>query len=95
MPDIWSGDLDFRLSYSWTDEYYNDALNTEIIKQESYGLVDANARWSSADGKWEVSLFGRNLFEEDYFDFALDNALTTQTWGGMPRTFGVRAQYAY
>ncbi|MEM7610409.1 MAG: TonB-dependent receptor [Pseudomonadota bacterium] len=95
VPMADNGELDFRVSYSWSDEYYNDALNAEIIKQDSYGLVDASASWTSADSKWEVSLFARNLFEEDYFEFGLDNPLTTLTWGGMPRTFGLRASYAY
>lgn len=95
VPMAENGDLDFRLSYSWSDEYYNNALNTEIIKQDSYGLVDVSAGWRSSDQKWQVSLFARNLLEEDYFEFALDNALTTLTWGGTPRTIGVRAQYAY
>jgi iron complex outermembrane receptor protein len=89
------GELGFRLSYNWTDEFYNDALNSVIIRQEAYGLIDASVSYTNEKENLQVSLFGRNLADEDYFDFALDNALTTQTWGGMPRTFGVRLTYSY
>ena len=88
-------ELSFRASYWWTDEYYNDALNAEIIKQDAYGLIDANVTWTNADGNLRVSLFGRNLADEEFFDFGLDNALTTLTWGGMPRNFGIRLSYSY
>ncbi len=89
------GELGFRLSYNWTDEYFNDALNAPIIRQSSYGLLDASVNYKNEKGNIIVSLFGRNLADEEYFDFALDNALTTQTWGGMPRTYGVRVSYSY
>ena len=88
-------ELSFRASYWWTDEYYNDALNAEIIKQDAYGLIDANVTWTNADGNVKVSLFGHNLADEEFFDFGLDNALTTLTWGGMPRNFGIRLSYSY
>jgi iron complex outermembrane receptor protein len=89
------GEMGFRVSYNWTDEYFNDALNAPIIRQESYGLLDASVNYKNEKGNIVVSLFGRNLADEEYFDFALDNALTTQTWGGMPRTYGVRLTYSY
>ena len=94
-PLAGGGELGFRVSYNWVDEYFNDALNSRIIRQPSYGLVDASVSWENAKRNWVVSLFGRNLADEEYFDFALDNALTTQTWGGAPRTFGVRVTYRY
>ncbi len=89
------GELGFRISYNWTDEYFNDALNARIIRQPAYGLIDASISYKTENEKLVVSLFGRNLADEEYFDFALDNALTTQTWGGMPRTVGVRLTYNY
>lgn len=85
--------LAFRASYDYRDEYYNDALNTEIIKQDGYGLFDASVTFTSADDRLRVVVFGKNLADEEYFDFALFNALTTQTWGGAPRTWGVRVSY--
>ena len=87
--------MSVRVSYSWTDEYYNDALNSEIIKQDSYGLLAASINYRTPNDKVMVSLFGKNLADEEYFEFGFNNALTTQTWGGMPRTWGVRLSYEY
>ncbi len=84
----------FRASYNYRDDHYNDALNAEIIKQEGYGLLDASVGYESANGRTRVTLFGKNLAEKDYYDFALFNSLTTQTWGGSPRTWGLRISYS-
>ncbi|MFZ9127390.1 MAG: TonB-dependent receptor [Steroidobacteraceae bacterium] len=86
--------INFRASYNYRDDQYNDAVNTEIIKQEGYGLLDASVGYESANGRTRVTLFGKNLQGTDYFDFALFNALTTQTWGGSPRTWGLRISYS-
>jgi iron complex outermembrane recepter protein len=85
----------FRASYNYRDSYYNDALNTPIIRQDGYGLFDASVTYTSADDRLRVMLFGKNLADEEYFDFALFNALTTQTWGGTPRTWGVKFSYGF
>jgi iron complex outermembrane receptor protein len=94
LPLASGASLAFRASYDYRDGYYNDALNTPIIKQDGYGLLDASVTYRSADERLRVMLFGRNLADEKYFDFALFNTLTTVTWGGAPRTWGLRVSYA-
>lgn len=94
LPLASGADIAFRASYDYRDDYFNDALNTPIIKQDGYGLFDASVTYTSADDRLRVMLFGKNLAEEDYFDFALFNTLTTQTWGGTPRTWGLRISYS-
>jgi len=93
LPLSGGGSLAFRASYDFRDSYFNDALNSPIIEQDGYGLVDASVTYRNADGRLRVMLFGKNLADEDYFDFALVNTLTTQTWGGAPRTWGLRVSY--
>ena len=95
MPLQDGSDVDFRVSYAYTDEFYNDAVNTEAIKTDAYGLFDASVSYTRADSGLKVTLFGKNLTDEEYHDFALDNALTRLTWGGTPLTYGVRASYAF
>ncbi|MGE0386540.1 MAG: TonB-dependent receptor [Gammaproteobacteria bacterium] len=34
--------------------------------QDAYSVFDARATWFSPDGRWEVSLFGTNLTDEEY-----------------------------
>lgn len=94
QPMAGGGSLAFRASYDYRDEYFNDALNTPIIRQDGYGLFDASVTYTTANDRLRVMLFGNNLADEEYFDFALFNTLTTQTWGGAPRTWGVRFAYS-
>jgi iron complex outermembrane receptor protein len=93
LPLASGGNIAFRASYDYRDDFFNDALNTPIIRQDGYGLLNAGITYTSADERLRVMLFGKNLAEEDYFDFALFNTLTTQTWGGAPRTWGLRVSY--
>ncbi|MCR9106195.1 MAG: TonB-dependent receptor [Gammaproteobacteria bacterium] len=65
LPDD-SGSLIFRVDWSYRDETYNDAYNTELLKQDAYDLWNASARWTSVDGDWSVLFSGRNLADEEY-----------------------------
>jgi iron complex outermembrane receptor protein len=60
------GTLVARVDWSYRDDTYNDAYNTEILKTDSYDLWDASLRWTNADEDWTVLVSGRNLTDEDY-----------------------------
>lgn len=60
------GSLLIRADWSYRSETYNDAYNTEILKTDSYDLIDASIRWSNADEDLTVTLLGRNLGDEEY-----------------------------
>jgi iron complex outermembrane receptor protein len=55
-----------RLDWSYTDEVYNDAINTPQLKSDSYDLVNASLSLTSLDEAWEIVLAGRNLGDEEY-----------------------------
>ena len=88
-------ELDFRISYSYTDDFTNDALGTKAIITDSYGLLDASVSYTFAQSGLKLTVFGKNITDEDYHDFALDNALTSLTWGGVPDTYGLRLTYSF
>ena len=88
-------ELDFRVSYSYTDDFTNDALGTKAIITDSYGLLDASVSYTFAQSGLKLTVFGKNITDEDYHDFALDNALTSLTWGGVPDTYGLRLTYSF
>ena len=50
--------------------------------QQSYGLLDASVSYTRDSDGLKLTLFGKNITDEEYHDFALDNALTRLTWGG-------------
>ncbi len=88
------GEIDLRASYSYTDDFFNNATNSESIRTDSYGLLDISVGYTPPDSSLKVTVFGKNVTDELYHDFALDNALTSATWGGAPDTYGVRIRYS-
>ena len=50
--------------------------------------------YTPPDSSLKVTVFGKNVTDELSHDFALENALTSATWGGAPDTYGVRISYS-
>ncbi len=91
-----SGALSFNLNYLYEDEntyYYNDDIGSEfdtILEERS--LIGASVTWTSADQRWFVSAFGKNLTDDRYKTASQAvGALWTFSSYGMPRTYGVKA----
>ncbi len=59
-----SGSLTARGEYQYTDDIAFDAFERFI--QPSYGLLHAQLRWTSAQGRLFVAAYGRNLADEKY-----------------------------
>ncbi len=55
-----------RLDWSYRGDQEMDTFNSPEIRQESYSLINANVRWTSADEKYEVTMGGTNLADEKY-----------------------------
>ena len=90
------GALLTRVAYSWRDDYMTDLYNKPWLQQESFGLLDASLTYTSPSQKIRVSVYGKNLTDEEYFDYAADvGTLDSARWGGAPRTYGLRVAYQY
>ena len=93
------GSLTFSGSYSWVDEMYTDAFNTERGKLDSWGRTDARATWASPADSLLVTAWVKNI--EDNRE-ATDAALGTQSAGFIrrvrltdPRMYGLRVTYRF
>ncbi len=85
------GRLAIRGDLSWRDKSYKDAINSEELIQDAYGLLHAGATLVSNDDRWQFTLFGNNLTNEKYIqsgvankpDFGLvnNNVARLRTWG--------------
>ena len=61
--DAFGGNLTWRASYSWTDKYEATTTNYPESGVEETGILDSSL---SLDlNEWQVSLYGRNLTDED------------------------------
>jgi iron complex outermembrane receptor protein len=85
-----------RLAYSYVDETFSDDFNR--ARQADYGLLDASLTFESGNGL-KVSLFGKNVTDEVYYDFGTDfstSALSVRSfWLTPPRTYGLEATYSF
>jgi iron complex outermembrane receptor protein len=76
-----------------------DPVEPSIL--ESYTLLNTALAWQA--GPWEISVFGNNLTNEDYWESYIDGSLLDSLVGidqdlgviGAPRNFGLRVQYDF
>jgi outer membrane receptor protein involved in Fe transport len=83
-----------------TDYSYRDTLNPVLLgpafKVHSYWLVNGSIGFGSADGRWNLGVYGRNIFNQHYdltrnfFLGGIDIAAP-----GRPASYGVRGGYRF
>lgn len=89
-----TGMVTFRGDYSYKDNYFTDLNNDPEIMQESFGLVDLSVSYDNEDKGYRLSLYGRNVTDEDYFEFAANvGSIDTVVWGGAPQRFGLELAF--
>jgi iron complex outermembrane receptor protein len=89
-------EIDWVVSYNYVDEYFFDPENHPSVAQPSHELWNASATWYSADQNWVVSLWGKNLADEEYIVHTIRSnvAGTVDVWAP-PRTYGLTANYKF
>jgi len=91
-----SGQLTLRGDYSYKDDYFTDLFNDPEIMQEGFGVVDASLTYYNDLNNYRISLYGRNIGNEDYFEFAANvGTIDTVTWGGAPERFGIEFGFEF
>lgn len=63
---VFAGSLNFRLDYSWTDEYFMEAANDRFLQQDSFNVLNGAITWTSQSEQWELALQGLNMTDEWY-----------------------------
>lgn len=95
-----------QLAYAWRDETLTAQDQDPRSLQESYGLLDGALGISDPDQGWTLTLFAKNITDENYaeliFDTPFDSGSATALGGqsqfvgfNAQRTVGVRFDFAY
>lgn len=63
---IADGEVNLHLDYSWKNDHYNDAENTQLLFQESFGLLGLSASYTSASENWKITAGVSNATDEIY-----------------------------
>lgn len=89
------GALTWRLSYAFVNNTFADDLNTLPVDQ--YELFDASLVYTNAEENLKLSLFGRNLKDEIYYDFGvnLQSIGVKNYYQTPPRTYGLELTYDF
>ena len=92
-----AGDIKLNGSYAWSDNYYNGAANKQIESVEAVGLLNASLAYITPDEKGRITLWAKNLTDEDVKLFGSDFniAIGGAAAYGPPRTYGVRLTYQF
>lgn len=56
-----------RVDYNFVDKTYNDIYNTESFARQPTGLINSRVTVSTKDEKFAISLWGKNLTNELYY----------------------------
>jgi iron complex outermembrane receptor protein len=89
------GELAIHTDTSYRDGYFSDTSASQYTWIDSFSLTNASVDYRFG-GRWEVGVFARNLFDEEYI-----TALTIQTGNsglilgqaGEPRTVGLSVRF--
>ena len=87
------GQFDLFADYSHRDSTFQ---GTGLAPLSARDLANMRLSYSPTNGKWTVSVWGRNLTDQDYLiatgrDFLGNNFVTR----GLPRMYGVEAKYNF
>ncbi len=77
------------------DETVSDDFNR--AENRDYGVTDASITYTNEKSGLKIALFGKNVFDEVYYDFGTNfssSILGIQTfWLTPPRTYGLQLTY--
>jgi iron complex outermembrane receptor protein len=95
VPLAGAGTLTFQADFNYQDEVYFDSLNNPLLSEDDYWLYNGRVSWTSADERWEVAAWGRNLGDEEYLVYAFDLSFLGfhERMLGSPRSFGIELSY--
>lgn len=86
------------LDWNWRDEQYGAGDLDPVTLNGSYAIVNFNAGFGPTAGRWEISVVGKNLTDDDYFVVADDIPLFPLNYGrgqSRPRSVGVRFSWEF
>jgi len=87
------GHIDLFGQVAHQSEIFHTQFNDPLIGQDAITLLDARAAWSSADDKYTVALFGKNLTDEEYFQNTV--RFTSLSEGNPADRFNIGAGLGY
>jgi iron complex outermembrane recepter protein len=83
------GAFNFDVNYAYSSSFAWDADNK--LREPSYGVLDAQIKYTLPGDRYSIRLYGKNLTKERYYvaQVQSDSARGSSAMPGAPRTYGV------
>jgi iron complex outermembrane receptor protein len=92
------GDFVLRADYSYRSKVYFDAVNTESVAQDGYGMLNLRAVFNSAGGRWSIAAGLTNATDETYIVMGvgvLESLGFSSAVYGRPREWFLQGTYHF
>ncbi|MBO9377356.1 TonB-dependent receptor [Sphingomonas histidinilytica] len=91
------GSFQPRVDWSYRSRVYNDAVNTPLLVQDGYHLVNASVAWTDEDKRWGITAGVKNLTKEVYLGSGYADSFGGLVEGvyGRPREWYLSARYSF
>ena len=87
---FWQGSLAWNANFNHQDESEFSVFNSPLTQFSERDLIDANVTYHDAEGRYSLTLWGKNLSDERYRIGANSVAgLWNFTMYGRPRSYGM------
>ena len=91
--ELFFGDVSVAVDTKMHEANILGQFNDPLIGQDDITLIDARVAWTSADDKYEVAVFGKNLSDEEYFQNTV--RFTSLSEGNAADRFNIGAGLGY
>ena len=91
--DMLEGNVALQLDGVFNDQQFLESHNGGSSIQGSYGMANASISYSSGDSAWDISVWVKNLTDEEVAIYSLDIGGFVIRQYNPPRQFGLTATY--
>jgi iron complex outermembrane receptor protein len=93
---VGAGNLTLRAETRFSSKYYNDDTNSELFRQKSYTRSAVSGRYDTADYKYYVMAYVRNLEDRNVMASRYPAVVGSSSgYYAAPRTFGISVGTAF
>jgi len=93
IMDGWS--IALMSNFNYVDDRFLEVSNQAFDKADSYWKVDMRGAVISQDGRWELAVYGRNVFDEEYISYMNNVSFFKLDIYGQPASYGASLRYRF
>lgn len=91
------GEFSWTVNVNYTDDYFQNVANSPSGATDSYTLVNSQIAYTNVEGNISLSLWGKNLSDEEYTTGSLiiDGLGIGAVYTNLPRSYGMDLTYRF